>query len=181
MRIPTFTQQLKCAVRSQSQSAFPDTVASRPSRHAHGPRSLGFRGDPANVTEDKSGFPAREVSQSARSRSGRFPRPRPQRAPRPRRSAKAADSDWFLAKVGVAKLRPIKAPRSQPLGLRRCFLCCLLSLSSFLALPGPEAAARLPGKHGDEGRVCAEGRRSGARHHSLRAEGKARGTGRRPR
>lgn len=54
-------------------------------------------------------------------------------------------------------------------------------VSLIFALPGSEAAARLPGKHGDEGRVRAEGRRSGAGRHSLRAEGKARGAGRRPR
>lgn len=72
----------------------------------------------------------------------------------------------------------IKAPRRGGLGLRRRFLRRLVWWPSCLALPGLEAAARLPGKHGDEGRVRAEGRRSGAGHHPLRAEGKARGVGR---
>lgn len=35
----------------------------------------------------------------------------------------------------------------------------------------------VPASHGDEGRVCAEGRRPGAGHHPLRAEGKAWGRG----
>lgn len=46
-------------------------------------------------------------------------------------------------------------------------LLVLLSL-----VPPEEAAARLPGKHGDESGVRAEGRRSGAGNHPLRAEGK---------
>lgn len=67
-------------------------------------------------------------------------------------------------------VRPIKVPRRRRLGLRRRVLRPL-PLLLVPSQPGPE---RAPASHGDEGRVCAEGRRPGAGHHLLRAEGKGR-------
>lgn len=125
---------------------------------------------------------ALELSGPPRSRSGRCAQPRAPACPAAKelRGGRANGGPRAtigpVPGVGVASPRAYKrsaaarpgfAPAS-PATASSVVAGCVLAVLRF---PGPP---RVPSrsKHGDEGRVRAEGRRPGAGHHPLRAEGK---------